>query len=314
MLSLPAPAGIEALSEEIMSRHGDAVLAILFYGSCRRKRDAGDGLVDLLVLVESYRAVHRARPMALANRLLPPNVYYLERCEPLQEEAQNQAQWRYRSKYAVITLSAFERRCQQGLDAYFWARFAQPAQLAFSRSDKITARIAHARANAAARFVLSGAGLCRGEMDAQSFWVQSLQASYRCELRPERPQVAFELVEADRLYYAELSERLMPKLPFVAQLSAERYSFSPGLARRVLTQLEWFVRRVWGRLLNLARLFKAAGTFTNGMDYVVWKIERHSGVRIEPTEFMRRHPRLATFGLAWKTWRQGVLNSKKSLP
>lgn len=214
---------------------------------------------------------------------------------------------RYRSKYAVIALADFERRCRRGLDAYFWARFAQPAQLAFSRSEEITSRIAHARANAAARFARSGAGLCRGNRDAQTFWIHSLQASYRCELRPERPQAAVRLIEADRDYYSELSESLLPALPFVTRLDAHHYHFAPRVLRRARARAEWFARRFWGKTLNLARLFKATGTFTNGIDYLVWKVERHSGVRIQPTEFMRRHPRLAAFGLAWRLWRQGAL-------
>ncbi len=39
----------------------------------------------------------------------------------------------------------------------------------------------------------------------------------------------------------------------------------------------WPYRRFTGKLWSVARLLKAAFTFTGGADYIAWKIERHSG-------------------------------------
>ena len=50
---------------------------------------------------------------------------------------------------------------------------------------------------------------------------------------------------------------------------------------------------------------KASFTFDGGLSYLVWKIERHSGVKVEITPFMRRHPRLGGVGAMWSTWRRG---------
>jgi hypothetical protein len=57
------------------------------------------------------------------------------------------------------------------------------------------------------------------------------------------------------------------------------------------------VRRRLGKPLNIARLLKAAFTFDGAMDYALWKVERHSGVRPEATAWQRRHPLLAAPGL-----------------
>ena len=67
------------------------------------------------------------------------------------------------------------------------------------------------------------------------------------------------------------------------------------------------LRRVWSKSLNVMRLLKAAGTFANGIDYLSWKIERHSGVKVEVTDAMRRHPRLASWKLLIRMWRNGAL-------
>jgi hypothetical protein len=67
----------------------------------------------------------------------------------------------------------------------------------------------------------------------------------------------------------------------------------------------WVVRRVQGKALSILRLLKASFTFDGGVPYLAWKIERHSGVKIEITPFMRRHPRLGAIGALWRTRRLG---------
>jgi hypothetical protein len=62
---------------------------------------------------------------------------------------------------------------------------------------------------------------------------------------------------------------------------------------------------VQGTALSILRLLKASFTFDGGLPYLAWKIERHSGVKIEITPFMRRHPRLGALGALWRTRRRG---------
>ena len=56
----------------------------------------------------------------------------------------------------------------------------------------------------------------------------------------------------------------------------------------------------------MLRLVKAASTFTGGPDYLAWKIERHSGVKVELTPWQRRHPILAAPGMFWRLYRRGA--------
>jgi hypothetical protein len=60
-------------------------------------------------------------------------------------------------------------------------------------------------------------------------------------------------------------------------------------------------------LLSVARLLKAAFTFQGGADYAAWKIERHSGVKIQVTDWQRRHPILASITLLPKLLKKGAL-------
>lgn len=298
-LSAPVPEGLPTLLESIERRFGQAMLGIVLYGSCRRREQLDEGLVDLLVIVSSYRAAYGLGLAAVFNRLLPPNVYYLEVESPI---------GRLRSKYAVITLSQFQRRCRHPVDLYFWARFTQPCRLVLSRHEDLVEQLADARASAAHGFAGRIAPLFSRPGSPVDFWAFALATTYRCELRPEPPEMARRLVESDADYWQRLSATLACASPAPEAQARDKRpprQTSSRLARRWFTQAAWAARRVSGKLYNLARLFKSAGTFSNGIDYIVWKVERHSGVRVEPTERMRRYPRLAAWGLAWQMWRQG---------
>jgi hypothetical protein len=292
----PLPDGVAELAELIRERFAGAARAVLLYGSCRR-RASSEGLVDLLLVVSGYRRAHAGLVTAGLNALLPPNVYYLETATPTGT---------VRCKFAVVSEAAFARRCRGGLDAYFWARFSQPARLVWQADEAAAAHVAASRADAARRFAAEAAPLQSGPVTAQRFWSEALASSYRCELRPEPAAAARALVAADPGYWEALSALVLPELPAVRLTAPDRYRVDPGPTQRRQAAFRWALRRCWGKTLNILRLFKAAGTFSNGIDYLLWKVERHSGVRVEATERMRRHPRLAAWGLAWKLWRKGA--------
>ncbi len=290
-LSGPVPQGLDCLLMPIRQRFGASLLGVLLYGSCRRRARVDEGLVDLLVIVSGYGQAHGRGMAAILNRLLPPNVYYLEAASP---------GGRLRCKYAVISLDQLSRRLRAPVDLYFWARFTQPCRLVCSLQVGLAEQLAAARAAAATHFAARVSPRLPATVNAIDFWSFALACSYRCELRPERPEAAQGLVEADADYWQRLSAALDPAMP------SGNHGLSESSARiaRLRARSGWMVRRVTGKLYNLARLFKAAGTFSQGIDYILWKVERHSGVRIEPTERMRRYPRLAAWGLAWRLWRQ----------
>ncbi|HKY89451.1 MAG TPA: hypothetical protein VJM11_00365, partial [Nevskiaceae bacterium] len=76
---------------------------------------------------------------------------------------------------------------------------------------------------------------------------------------------------------------------------------------RIEAERDWSRRKRLGKPLNLLRLAKAAFTFDGAMDYVAWKVERHSGVKVEVSEWQRRHPLLAAPGLYLRLKRRGVI-------
>ena len=178
-VAAPAPEAVAALGESVRQRFGTHVLAVLFYGSCRRAHDDQGGIVDLYVLVDRYRAAYRSALPAIANALLAPNVYYLE--VPFAGRIA-------RAKYAVISLDHFERGVERWFHPYLWARFAQPCGILYAADEPVRRRIVAALGAAVAHFAARTLPQLPAEFDSRTLWTRGLLLSYAAELRSERPE------------------------------------------------------------------------------------------------------------------------------
>jgi hypothetical protein len=58
--------------------------------------------------------------------------------------------------------------------------------------------------------------------------------------------------------------------------------------------------------LGALRLLKAATTFDAGLDYIIEKVQGHSGVRVTVSEAERRHPILYAPRIALRLYRAGA--------
>ena len=79
-----------------------------------------------------------------------------------------------------------------------------------------------------------------------------------------------------------------------------------GPTRRWLARVAWSLRKLQGRLLHVLRLMKGLFTFSGGVDYILWKLERHSGVKVEVSDRVRKHPLIFGWGLVWRLYRRGA--------
>jgi len=291
-----------ALRDALLRQYNGAVDAMLFYGSCLRSGDALDGLVDLYLVVDDYRNAYRKRLPALFNRLLPPNVYYLE----IEVDGN-----RVRSKYAVISLQDLEHGTSpQWFHSYLWGRFAQPCGLLYSRNNEISRHVQGILAQAVLTFLTRALPALPERLDSAAIWQQGLALSYRAELRAEKPERAILLYESWEDHYRALTALAMDELPFDVKREQEAsrllYHLQIPPRTRAMGRLGWLLRRFQGKFLSLLRLMKAAFTFQGGADYLIWKLERHTGVPIEVTPKVRRHPLIYGWGLMWRLYRRGI--------
>lgn len=284
----PAAPPVMAIADAARKRHGGGIVAVLFYGSCLRDRDDAGRIVDLYLLAASYALVHRNPLMRLLNRLLPPNVYYIE--TPFAGRT-------VRAKYTIMTLDQLEHLVGRStLQSYFWARFAQPTAVLWTRDAAIRSRITLALASAVQTTALETRPLLQGDASAEALWSRAFVEAYRTELRAESP-------ERGAMLYRAFPERYDRITRVLLEAAGGRAPMPPSVRRRA--ERRWRRRRVLGKTLSVLRLIKSAFTFEDGAAYVAWKIERHSGVKVDLTPWQRRHPILASSTLFWRLYRAG---------
>lgn len=298
-LAVAVPEPMRALAEHLARQGGERPVAVLFYGSNLRTRDLA-GVIDFYLLVDSLPGWYGARRWAaLSNGALPPNVAYLE--WPHQGRT-------LRTKFAVLSLAQFRRGVAgAGIDTTLWARFAQPAALVWTRDAAAQQAAEQAVAQAVTTAARWAASLGPVQAGATAYWDGLFARTYAAELRVETAQRASSIVAHAEARYAQL-------LPLAWQAGGLGHEIRRGELRPQLSAAErraaeraWAWRARLGKPLNLLRLIKGAWTFEGGADYLVWKVERHSGVRVELTDWQRRHPVLSAPRMLWKLRRKGVI-------
>ena len=293
---------IVAIADAARARYGDHACAVLFYGSCLRRGYQDDDVVDLYLVVDRYAHGSVSRLAAFLNWLLPPNVVYVE------------ASFHgatVRAKCAVISLLDFERGASgRWFHSYLWARFAQPCRLAYVRDGDVTKRLLDALQGAVETMVGEVRPLMTMPYDSTALWGMALAETYRAELRAERQGQASALVGGDPERYAKVSALLCEAgaLETLGGVNGSGPLYRPdaSTAQRLAARFRWFLRRIAGKILSVLRLMKAAFTFDDGAVYILWKIERHSGVSVALSDWQRRHPILASTTLFWRLYRKGA--------
>lgn len=293
----PVPPAVAQLAERLARRATNSA-AVLYYGSTLRD-DTLEGVLDFYILLDSVRAWPGSAAARLGNRLLPPNVGYFEG---------TQGGHTLRAKYAVMSLAQFRRGIAFGsLDTTLWARFCQPCACVWERTpaDRAAALDLVAHATGTAARWAAALGPARGV--AGDYWRALFSHTYDAELRVEKARRGTDIVARDPDRYARLLPAAWRADGVGFEAAGDR--LAPRLTPRERSALarRWRRRARLGKLLNLARLAKALFTFERAAEYAAWKIERHSGVRIELSDWQRRHPLLAAPGLYRRLRRLGVL-------
>jgi hypothetical protein len=282
-----------------LERHGaDAIGPILFYGSCQRAESA-EGILDVYLLSKSNRAFHHSGVAAGLNWLVPPTIYYYEIHEPDQI---------VRAKSAVVSEAQFAASCRDETDnASIWARFCQPAVLLRTPDEEARTRVVTMLVDAVKTAAWWAAHLGPESGTAEDFWVALFMGTYASELRPERLDRARLIYET----YPERYDAMLPEawaalgIPF--RREGDRYVPEVSAEARAEAKAKWARRVKAGKVLSVVRVLKGTLTFDGGVDYLLWKIERHSGKKIETTPWQRKHPFLAGPVVLAKMVRAGML-------
>jgi hypothetical protein len=275
---------------------------VLLYGSCLRSGNFYDGLLDLYLVCDSYRSAYRRRALAAGNWLLAPNVFY----------AEHSAEGRtLRSKVSVISLEDFRRGCSPStFESYIWGRFSQPTCILFARDQRSREQVEQSLLEAGRTLLLRALPVLPQQGSISDLWTKALAQSYAAELRTERSGRATELVQSSLEFYTAITRHHADSLGLELYLRDEaregRYHSLVSTPSRRLGAWCWFLRRAQGKMLSVTRLLKAFFTFEGGLDYIAWKLERHSGQEIVIPDKVRRAPLIYLWGFFWQLYRRGI--------
>lgn len=302
--AMPVHADFPIFIDALKERFGTALDAILLYGSCLRAQQIADGVADFYVIVDSYSHAYQQQRLRLFNKWLPPNVFYLEVTRT--ENGQTNT---FRAKYAVLSMADFEQGNRDWFHSYLWARFAQPVRLLYARGETERCRIHVSLAQAVLKFLQSTipvSGTCI--TDVETLWTRGLSLTYAAELRPERETRARLLAQLNLDDFTRLTWLALPAMEGrLALLAENQYQCHYSDREKRRASWHWQLRRWQGRVLSVLRLTKALFTFNNALDYAAWKIERHTGVHVEITPALRRHPVLWGCKVFGELVRRGVV-------
>lgn len=295
-LAVPVAPEVARLAAAVAARHAPAARAVLFYGSCLRATSLDGLMLDFYVIVSDYRAAFDRRWLAIANRLFPPNVFPIE--------ADGLA-----AKYAVLSESDFVRLAGPGASVSVWARFAQPSRLAWVADDAARQMAITAVARAAPTLLMAVRPIVPDRIDLLDLWRRSFALTYAAELRAERNERAASVVDFDPARYISFTGPALAAAGIDAEIRDGTIAFTRPVtpAARRAGHRAWARRRAVGKLLSLARLAKASATYAGGIDYLVWKINRHAGIRIELKPWQRRHPLLGALTLLPRLLARGAV-------
>lgn len=282
-------ARVSDMAAAIAARHPDAARAVLFYGSCLREAQFDGLMLDFYLIVSDYGAAYDRRWLAIANTLIPPNVF------PFFHNGMS-------AKYAVLSESDFAKLCGLRADnVSVWARFSQPSRLVWTANEKSAQATVKAISEAAVtlfEMVMPLGNPPQGKVSLaiMSCWERAFALTYRCELRAERSGRATRVIEPDPARYEAFGRAALAELAFRHGVIGSQYQVSLVMDRQA-AERRWRRLRRRGKWLSVLRLAKASFTFAGGIDYLAWKINRHAGTNIVITPWQRRHPLLASLML-----------------
>jgi len=305
----PSPV-VAAFVEEFRRRFKDGLAAVVFYGSRLDSETAsGNSFFDFYLVCDDYRSVFSRRRDRWSARVLPPNVYFLEiehEGEPL------------RCKVCVISVEDLRREVHfEASDLYHLGRFSKRIGLAWYRDTFERDELLGCCWQAMGTITEHAVNKVPNEFTLDEFITQALALSYLGEVRLEKTdeKVAALFAAAPEFYRAAYRVHLDQFCDANPELFHARQAEDPPgtyFMRRSVSQraaLHETTRSLLARSRRRGKMrwFKNILFIDNWLDYLLDKVERTYGVRIELTPAERRWPLILGWRHYFRLRREGKI-------
>ena len=305
-----SPPVARELAEALVDAGGGQVLAVVLYGSqLHRSSPDAHSAWDLVVVVDRYPPFHRAmreagafrRPPLLMNlmgAILPPYVTAF-------------APWgdgRPLAKCLVLRRDQFRRAMgPHSRDHFLKGRLVQHVSTIWAASPEISSSLDEILADARRETLAWTRPFLGGrQFDAVTYTQEMLAVSFAGEVRPESADRVLEVWMAQRDWLVEVYGEVLARAAADGDLEPAGegvYRFShPASGWVRMARRGYFFR---SKVRGIARWFKHMVTFNDWQTYIVRKVERRTGLKVDLTEAERRWPLLLLWPKVFKVLREG---------
>jgi hypothetical protein len=293
-LDAPASSATMELAAFLTRGFGPSTAAIIHYGSHAQGSGARpESAHDFFVIVDDYLGAYRSLAervgtsydpgrAARLNRVLAPNVVAITDGEATPPLA---------AKCAILSVRDFRRACSaRARDHFTQGRLFQHAQLVWTRDSRVRDIVVDSLLEARARTFDWGRAYLPPRFEVDSYCRVLLETSFGAEVRPEGPERITMLLAAQRETMVRMYAELLRSLADERILTREGKVYTdpnpPGVFGRL--RVKAYFKR--SKLRATLRWLKYMALYDDWQDYLLRKLERRSGVRVELTERERRWP------------------------
>ena len=271
-LAAPVDPAVSDLAQRLATEAG--ACAVLFYGSNLRTGSL-DGVLDYYVLLPG---TDEAR--------IWPTVSYHER-----EFVDGRGETLLRAKVATMCLDTFARAAKgEFTDTTIWTRFVQPSALIWAGDEHARKEVCAAIVEACKTAARVAVALGPAQGTAEDYWKALFRATYQAELRVEKSGRENDILAVNRTHFSGLLPLALAAEEIEPRMAGEKLAPEMAAAEKTRILGWWNRRRRMGKPLNLLRLAKATTTFEGAARYAAWKVERHTGMKVEVTPLRERFP------------------------
>lgn len=232
---------------------------VVGYGSCLSQFTKTEtSAPDFYVIVKDYNSFYPRKRSTMLNQVIPPNIYHFE--------DQNQI-----LKYSVISAFDLEREVSQDAhDVYHLGRFSKRIAMIWKQNEEALDHLTRIH-QSAIETALDFSQKLHGPADHLVDAIKgALQLSYDGDVRIESADKVQKIWEAEQEYYLEVYR------PCFEQTKTVEKS----------TTMSFWIRK--SRLRAQMRWIKNIFTASMWVDYMIFKIERTQGIKIELTEQQKK--------------------------
>jgi len=296
---------IEAFVEYFKNLFGDNLLLVIFYGSCVSKLTRKEtSYPDFYVVVKNYRdALRKFKNKRLLYfllcKILPPTVFFLK----IERNGKS-----YHCKFNLISKNHLALyTSSKAPDMYIFGRLGKRIALPYFSSEKEVDDLIlfhHNSLRMNAEMALHFLPL-RFELD--EFIKKALSMSYLGDYRIERDTKIEELFEAEKHFYRRVYSLILDEIGTekgIVKNSGEFYERISSLESEKI-RIEKFLKKSKRR--SVYRWPKGILTVGNYVDYLLSKVERAKGIKIELTPLERKYPLIFGWKHFFKIKREGHL-------